>query len=130
MSEEVDGAMLHHDLGKAIVFTQRWLASTATFDERCEAVKDDVLRTRRGPTGSVGAIEIWKSFCSSSRMEPILLTEHGKRLEGAMCQLEQLVDKLSENINEELLEKVVDICWTVNEACKALKAHEAYKGEM
>jgi hypothetical protein len=50
---------LRHDLGKAIVLSRRWLADGASEAELRAALRDDLLRTRRGPDGVVSAFEVW-----------------------------------------------------------------------
>lgn len=50
---------LRHDLGKAIVLSRRWLADDASEQDLCAALRDDVLRTRRGPDGVVSAFDVW-----------------------------------------------------------------------
>lgn len=50
---------LRHDLGKYVQLQVRWLPPEASLAERREAVCADLLRTRRGPGGVVGAAELW-----------------------------------------------------------------------
>ncbi|MFT4626089.1 MAG: hypothetical protein ACI8PZ_004760 [Myxococcota bacterium] len=53
---------LKHDLGKYIALQQRWVLPTATEAERRAALSADLLSTRRGPTGQVDAVEVWRGF--------------------------------------------------------------------
>ncbi len=53
---------LKHDLGKYVRFQGRWLAPDAGLDARREALAADLLHTRRGPDGSVDALEVWDDF--------------------------------------------------------------------
>jgi len=53
---------LKHDLGKYVGLQARWLPPDAGLQERREALVQDVLQTRRGPEGNVGAREVWSPF--------------------------------------------------------------------
>ncbi len=53
---------LKHDLGKYVGLQARWLPPDAGLHERREALVQDVLQTRRGPEGTVGAHEVWSPF--------------------------------------------------------------------
>ncbi|MCB9745547.1 MAG: hypothetical protein H6740_23410 [Alphaproteobacteria bacterium] len=48
-----------HDLGKYVAFEARWLPEDAPDAEWVEALRADLLHTRRGPEGSEGAASIW-----------------------------------------------------------------------
>jgi hypothetical protein len=53
---------LKHDLGKYVRFQGRWLPPDAGLDARREALATDLLHTRRGPDGSVDALQVWADF--------------------------------------------------------------------
>lgn len=55
-----------HDLGKYVAFEARWLPPEASDAELLEALRADLLQTRRGPDGSEGAAAIW------ARLRPTL----------------------------------------------------------
>ncbi len=59
-------ARAKHDLGKYVAFQLRWLAPDASDGELLEALRADVLNTRRGPAGRESAVELW------SRLRPTL----------------------------------------------------------
>jgi len=48
-----------HDLGKYVSFQLRWLPADAPDSELLDALRADVLQTRRGPSGSESAPELW-----------------------------------------------------------------------
>ena len=48
-----------HDLGKYVAFQLRWLPPQAGAAELLEALRADVLETRRGPGGAESAPAIW-----------------------------------------------------------------------
>ncbi len=62
-------ARLKHDLGKYIAFQSRWLGPEASHSDREEALRADLLATRRGPTEVVDAVELW------GRLRPPLVGE-------------------------------------------------------
>jgi hypothetical protein len=55
-------ARLKHDLGKYIALQARWLDDGSTAAERLDALRADLLSTRRGPAGSVDATAVWQEF--------------------------------------------------------------------
>lgn len=55
-------ARLKHDLGKYIAFQIRWVEDSDPFAERRRALEADLLETRRGPSGTVDAFEVWQEF--------------------------------------------------------------------
>lgn len=53
---------LKHDLGKYIAMQQRWLPEDAGPVARREALTTDLLHTRRGTSGTVDALTVWREF--------------------------------------------------------------------
>jgi len=53
-------AAAKHDLGKYVAFQIRWLPPDAPPAELLEALRRDVLQTRRGPAGSEDAPALWR----------------------------------------------------------------------
>ena len=51
-----------HDLGKYIAFQSRWLPPTATNQDWHQALRSDLLETRKGPKGTESAVEIWETL--------------------------------------------------------------------
>ena len=51
-----------HDLGKYVTFQTRWLGADASEEERLDALRADLLETRRGPDGTVDALAVWAEF--------------------------------------------------------------------
>jgi hypothetical protein len=56
---------VRHDLGKAVVFEASWLSPAASTGELRAALREDLLRTRRGPSGTASAAEIWSVLRAS-----------------------------------------------------------------
>jgi hypothetical protein len=56
----------HHDLGKYVRFEQRWLPEGCSDAELLDALRADVLETRRGRTGVESAPQLW------ARLRPAL----------------------------------------------------------
>ncbi len=56
-----------HDLGKYISFQARWMEPGAPVDTLREALRDDLLRTRKGPDGVFTAAALWRTL-----REPLL----------------------------------------------------------
>ena len=48
-----------HDLGKYISFAARWVEPSADIEALRSALEEDLLHTRKGPSGVVGAVELW-----------------------------------------------------------------------
>jgi hypothetical protein len=53
---------LKHDLGKYVAFQIRWLPPDASHEDRVQALRRDLLHTRSGPQGTVGALSVWREF--------------------------------------------------------------------
>ena len=82
---------LKHDLGKYVRFQGRWLPPDSGLDARREALATDLLHTRRGPDGSVDALQVWADFA------PVLAgIEHPElaRIRESMAALEPVVADL------------------------------------
>ena len=62
MSVADSASRARHDLGKYVCFQVRWLPEDAGDDALRGALKDDLLRTRRGPDGVATAAEVWSGF--------------------------------------------------------------------
>jgi len=72
-----------HDLGKYVAFQLRWIAPDASDDELLDALRADVLNTRRGPSGRESAMDLW------SRLRPTL--------EGAdVSPIDRAIDRLED----------------------------------
>ena len=55
-------ARLKHDLGKYIAFGARWLPDDAPLAERRDALRSDLVGTRRGPDGVQDALAVWEPY--------------------------------------------------------------------
>jgi len=79
-------AKAKHDLGKYIAFQCRWLPEDAGKEDWIQALRSDLVETRRGPDGSEGAVEIWarlKPSFASLGSDPDI-----HQIEGAMRRIE------------------------------------------
>lgn len=56
-----------HDLGKYISFQARWIEPGAPVDTLRDALREDLLRTRKGPDGVLTAAALWRTL-----REPLL----------------------------------------------------------
>jgi hypothetical protein len=78
-------AKAKHDLGKYIAFQSRWLPDDAGVEDWTQALRSDLMETRRGPDGSEGAVEIW------ARLKPDFATLQGDpdihQIDGAMLRI-------------------------------------------
>lgn len=59
---EDHAARLKHDLGKYVALQQRWLGPDPDPAELEQALRADLLATRRGPSGTVDAAAVWAEF--------------------------------------------------------------------
>lgn len=50
---------VRHDLGKYVHLEARWLGEDATDGEYRDALRTDLLRTRRGPAGDEDCVTLW-----------------------------------------------------------------------
>lgn len=75
-------ARLKHDLGKYVALQQRWLPPEATPDECGEALRADLLQTRRGPNGTQDALSVWREFRGQLFGEAAL--PDGTRVDGSL----------------------------------------------
>jgi len=112
---------LYHDLGKAIVYTQRWLPEDASPAACWEAVNDDILRTRRGPTGVFGAVVIWENFAASEGYETLLDKNGIHIIAETMEQIGTISDRLQGELDMEVLERAQALSNIVYRECLALK---------
>ncbi len=55
-------ARARHDLGKYIAFQARWLGPGAAVAELREALREDLLRTHKGPDGATDAATLWREL--------------------------------------------------------------------
>jgi hypothetical protein len=83
-------ARAKHDLGKYVAFQLRWLGPDCTDVDLLEALRADVLQTRRGPNGVETAMSIW------SRLRPDLLQADIAEVDGAVSVLTEHARGLEE----------------------------------
>ena len=122
MSAGEAASRLYHDLGKAIVFTRRWIADDASEQERWEAVLDDLLRTRRGPNGVFSCLDVWASFCASDGAKACLESVAGRELQNVMSELTSVLNANPEDRSLQRLLKLERLSESVHQWCKTLKS--------
>lgn len=77
MSVAEAASRARHDLGKYVCFQVRWLPEDADDDALRGALRDDLLRTRRGPQGEEGAAQVWAGFRAELKDAPGFLAIDG-----------------------------------------------------
>ena len=123
-------ARIKHDLGKYVAFQVRWLPEEAGHEERLQALRADLLATRRGPDGELDASALWR------QLRPALVGEEElaaglrvdlrghpdlERLDGAMAMVDGVLDRLrAGQQDEELVERGIAAARSVAEAVRAL----------
>lgn len=88
MSIAEAAARARHDLGKYICFSARWLPEDAPAEELRQALRDDLLLTRKGPSGSTGAVALW------AELRPPLVEAGVGEIDTRMDQLAALAARL------------------------------------
>lgn len=53
---------VRHDVGKYVVFEVAWLPPDAGPAALRDALRSDLLATRRGPDGATGAVALWRAL--------------------------------------------------------------------
>lgn len=122
--------VLRHDLGKYVTLQVRW--SGGDPEALHDALAADLLSTRRGPSGSSDAVQIWEELAPELRGERALPT--GDRvdlrgdvdfdtLEAAMCEVRGSIGALrSGRPDREALARGAVAARTVGESCRRLWA--------
>lgn len=81
-------ARARHDLGKYVAFQARWLGPDASADALRDALREDLLRTRKGPTGVLDARALWREL-----REP-LASAGVERIDALMAELAGRAERL------------------------------------
>ena len=122
--------VLRHDLGKYVTLQVRWSAGDPAALH--DALRADLLATRRGPAGTSDAVEVWEGLAPELRGERALPT--GERvdlrgdvdfdaLEDAMRSVRGTITALGAGRPDDaLLQRGADAARTVGEACRRLWA--------
>jgi hypothetical protein len=118
MSLEDAAARARHDLGKYVCFSARWLDAGVATEELRTALVDDLRRTRRGPTGEVGAAELW------AELRPPLLG-HTAEIDALFAELTPLAAGL-DTLDRADLDRAAALARAVADALKQL--HLAVRG--
>lgn len=108
-------ARARHDLGKYVAFQARWLEPDAPADALREALREDLLRTRKGPDGVVDAATLWRDLRGP------LLPAGVERIDGLMAELADRAGRLDALGADELL-ATARLARSVADELKALHA--------
>ena len=113
--------ILYHDLGKAVVMMQSWMEDCASESLRWEAVRNDVLRTRRDPNGELSAIQIWSYLQEQEGWEPLSKTKMGVQLCVLMRELDGYTNALMHPFSRDVLLAVEHICGQIHRVTTAIR---------
>ena len=110
-----------HDLGKYVCFEQRWLPEGASDEELLEALRADVLETRRSRQGVETAPQIWARLRG-----PLADLPQAARVDASVDLLEQGLEGLRQGSLErarleELASAARDISDTLKQLVSSLK---------
>ena len=72
---------VRHDLGKYVHLEARWLGEDADAGEYRDALRTDLLRTRRGPTGDEDCLSLW------ARLRPTVMDFDLAEVDGRIAQI-------------------------------------------
>jgi hypothetical protein len=121
---------LKHDLGKYVSLQVRWLEPGAELQERTEALRADLLSTRRGPSGEQDAVSLWEGFRPGLVGEADLaggcrvdLTGNAEleRIEAAMAVVRAVVAELrGGSVSVNSIDEGAAAARDVADACKVL----------
>lgn len=122
---------LKHDLGKYVALQQRWLPADAPSADRRAALRDDLLSTRRGPSGIQDALSVWQEFRPGLRGEVELpgghrvdLSAHPvvRAVEEGMGVLAEVVAALrAGDVSDEQVLRGGEAAVAVSDGCRALE---------
>lgn len=102
-----------HDLGKYICFEARWLPDHADAAALRQALAQDLLKTRAGPSGTTDAITLW------AQLKPTLPPAEIGEIDGWMQQLDQAARHL-DTLDTPALWQTAALARKVAEALRAL----------
>ncbi|MEZ4241294.1 MAG: hypothetical protein R3F59_35080 [Myxococcota bacterium] len=121
-------AALRHDLGKYVAMQVRSLPAGADPESLREALRDDVARTRRGPSGTTDAGAVFAELAPALRGEAPLADGSRVDLRGdpdfdalaaAMARLQQALPRL-ERLEAPALRALAADALDVSQRCRAL----------
>lgn len=119
MTEFAD--ILYHDLGKSVVMMQLWTDETTVQSIRWEAVQDDVLRTRRGDSGVLNAVQVWNQMRSVHGWADFIASDLGKKLNRLMDELNGYFEVLQGDCTLSVLADVERICREIHGVTKEFR---------
>ena len=104
---------VRHDLGKYVHLEARWLGEDSTESEYREALRTDLLRTRRGPNGDEDFRTLW------SRLRPSVESFDTREVDEVVAALALDVPRLGE-LDLPGLRAVGQRAHKLGEACRRL----------
>lgn len=110
---------LKHDLGKYIALQQRWLPAEASRSDRLDALRSDLLHTRRGPDGSVDAHTVWTEFAPG--LEELARDRDVVHMTTSMGVLATVIADLRADVSVDL-DAAGAACTAVSDAVRSLVA--------
>lgn len=121
---------LKHDLGKYVSLQMRWLRTEASPKERQQALKADLLATRRGPQGTQDAVSVYGEFrptlMGEEPLGPGVVMDLSANpmvisLEAAMAEIADITELLANNVaGEDDIDRGAKAALTVSERCRDL----------
>ena len=121
---------LKHDLGKYIAMQQRWLGPDPELAELLDALRTDLLSTRRGPDDTRNAVAVWGDFAplllggtASSEGEVFDLSADAdvRGIQVAMAEIAEGLPLLQhEHVDEPRIHRLHEASMAVSEACRNL----------
>lgn len=104
---------VRHDLGKYVHLEARWLGEDADAAEYRDALRTDLLRTRRGPTGDEDCLTLW------TRLRPTVLAFDLREVDDRVARIGALLPLLDE-LDLARLRQLAREAHELGEACRRL----------
>lgn len=108
---------VRHDLGKYVHLEARWLGEDSTDQEYRDALRTDLLRTRRGPDGDEDCVTLW------ARLRPEVAELDTRELDALIAQLGEAMRAL-DALPGPTLRRVSGVAREAAEACRRLGERE------
>lgn len=104
---------VRHDLGKYVHLEARWLGEDASDVEYRDALRTDLLRTRRGPSGDEDCVVLW------ARLRPSVASFDLTELDALVATLGATMGGL-DGLDAAGLRRLSEVAREVGEACRRL----------
>jgi len=113
--------ILYHDLGKAVVLMQLWTDETTPDSIRWDAIKDDVLRTRRDSQMVLNVGQVWAQLQKTAGWSEFSETDFCGQLIQLMGVLVSHFDALEGSCNRKVLMDVERTCRAIHGITKEVR---------